>query len=307
MRGNKQAFKTVTYSNNSKFRIISDHGIFVQQYGLIYVRQNIRRFRGNEKQIAQVKIKMRRHGDYEIQFVFNAPCVKYEGLRAQGVDLNMKHNKIFHTTNQDNVQERYYLSKEISECSDTLSDLVDALKSRRDTSKLNQQSKRYRALDNSIRYWTKKRENILKNAYRHTVRDLMSKYDITIMEKLTTFDMRRKKRENRGFNKKLTKVRFGTLIEFAQQYANHYDKRLILVKPDMTSQVERGTSRVEKHALDESVVIDGVERRGWFSEIDNHFVSRDGNSSGNVLDWGLDPKTHFLYPRYPVSKLVFDK
>ncbi|MBJ7623548.1 hypothetical protein [Weissella confusa] len=307
LRGRKQVFKTVTYSNNGKFRIISDHEIFVQQYGLIYVRQNIRKFRGNEKQIAQVKIKMRRQGDYEIQFVLNAPRVKSEGLRAQGVDMNMKHNKIFHTTNQDNVQERYYLSKDISERSDKLSDLVDALKSQRDTSKLSQQSKSYRALDNSIRYWARKRENILNNAYRHMVRDLMSRYDITIMEKLTTFDMRRKKRENRGFNKKLTKVRFGTLIEFAQQYANHYNKRLILVKPDMTSQVERGASRVKKHALDESVVIDGVERRDWFSEIDGHFVSRDGNSSGNVLDWGLNPKVHYLYPQYPVSKLAFEK
>ncbi|MBJ7618830.1 hypothetical protein [Weissella confusa] len=307
LRGRKQVFKTVTYSNNGKFRIISDHEIFVQQYGLIYVRQNIRKFRGNEKQIAQVKIKMRRQGDYEIQFVLNAPRVKSEGLRAQGVDMNMKHNKIFHTTNQDNVQERYYLSKDISERSDKLSDLVDALKSQRDTSKLSQQSKSCRALDNSIRYWARKRENILNNAYRHMVRDLMSRYDITIMEKLTTFDMRRKKRENRGFNKKLTKVRFGTLIEFAQQYANHYNKRLILVKPDMTSQVERGASRVKKHALDESVVIDGVERRDWFSEIDGHFVSRDGNSSGNVLDWGLNPKVHYLYPQYPVSKLAFEK
>ncbi|MBJ7652303.1 hypothetical protein [Weissella confusa] len=134
LRGRKQVFKTVTYSNNGKFRIISDHEIFVQQYGLIYVRQNIRKFRGNEKQIAQVKIKMRRQGDYEIQFVLNAPRVKSEGLRAQGVDMNMKHNKIFHTTNQDNVQERYYLSKDISERSDKLSDLVDALKSQRDTS-----------------------------------------------------------------------------------------------------------------------------------------------------------------------------
>lgn len=307
LRGGKQAFKTVTYSNNGKFRVISDHEIFVQQYGLIHVRQNIRKFRGNEKQIAQVKIKMRRHGDYEIQFVLNAPRVKSERLRAQGVDMNMKHNKIFHTTNQSNVQKRYYLSRDISGRTDKLSDLVDALKSQRDTSKLSKQSKCYRALCNSIRYWTRKRENILNNTFRHIVRDLMSNYDITVMERLTAFDMRKKRRENRGFNKKLTEVRFGMLIEFAQQYANHYNKRLILVKPDMTSQVERGTSYVKKHALDETVVFDGVEHRGWFSEIDGQFISRDGNSSGNVLDWGLDPKSHFLYPKYPVSKLVFEK
>jgi putative transposase len=250
---------------------------------------------------------MRRENDFEIQFVLNAPRVKPVGLRAQGVDMNMKDNKIFHTTDTDDVQERYYLSSDISQRADELSDYIDKLKSQRDKGTLNKRSKRYGQMDNDIRYWSKKRENVLNNAYRHMIRDLMAKYDITVMEKLTTFDMRKKKRENRGFNKKLTKVRFGTLLEFAQQYANHYNKRLILVKPDMTSQVERGTSYVKKHALDETVIVDGVEHRGWFSEVDGHFVSRDGNSSGNTLDWGLNPKSHFLFPDHPVNKLVFEK
>lgn len=292
LHGNN-SFKTVSLPNNNQVEIVSAHHIKIQDYGKLQVVENISNLRNVT--IAITKLKRKSNGQFELQLVLKRQVAHVEPTAKVAGDWNMTNNKVFHTSNDEEI----YISNDIVTKADALERQINGLKSKRDKSVwLGQSSRRIARMNDEIRRLNIKRENVLDEQYRQLAHVLMDDYDVVVIEDLDAKDMRAKKRQARSANRKLAMIKPYRMAQLIEMLANRTGKTLIKVDAYKTSQVEFGTTHEEKH--DTSV-------REWISTLTGKLVKRDLNAAWNILYWGLHPEHHIKlkdYPRLSVSSLV---
>jgi Transposase and inactivated derivatives len=292
LRGNN-SFKTVSLPNNNQVEIVSAHHIKIQDYGELQVVENINNLRNAA--IVITKLKRKNNGQFELQLVFKRQVDRVEPTTKVAGDWNMTNNKVFHTSNDEEI----YISNDVVNKADALEHQINTLKSKRARSIwLNRQAQRIIKLTDEIRRLNIKRSNILDEHYKHLAHVLIDDYDVIVIEDLDAKNMRSKKRQARRANHKLAMIKPYRTAQFIEMLANRTGKTLIKVDAYKTSQVEYGTTHEEKH--DTSV-------REWVSTLTGKLIDRDLNASLNILDWGLNPEHHIKlkdYPHLSASSLV---
>ncbi|WP_278915124.1 transposase [Ligilactobacillus agilis] len=280
-----QSKKCVSLPSNGQAKIISAHFIKIQDYGTIQVVENINNMK--DTKIVTTKIKRKANGQFELQIVFKTINERKEIVNMIGADWNMKNNKIWHTSDNDEL----YLSKNVSDKADKLETEINKLKSQRDLiTWLSRTSKRIVKLKEKIRYLSSKRSHILTAEYNEMAKKLLFKNDLVAIENLDAKEMRIRNQsslnQNKAKNRKLAKIKPYEMGRLLIQMANRLGKTVILVDSYKTSQVEYGTEYQEKH---------GVDDREWVSKYTGAVIKRDLNASKNILAWALNPKGHIKY------------
>lgn len=273
-----QSYRTIALPDNGVVKITSAHHIKVQHFGIVQVVENIKNYK--DFKIVVTKIKQKSDGNFELQLVISTEVARAEPNVKVAVDWNMANNKIFHTSNDEEI----YISAAVITKADDLVHRINCLKSKRDKSKwLAKASKRVAKMNLDIRRLNIKRLNVLDEHYKQLAHTLLDDYDVIIVENLNVKNMRAKKRNLRGANRKLATVKPFRMTQFIEMLANRTGKTLIKVDAYKTSQVEYSTKHEEKH--DTSI-------REWVSTHTGKLINRDLNASLNILDWGLNPEHH---------------
>lgn len=282
------SYKTISLPDNKQIKVVSNHSIKIQDFGVLQVVENIKNLAN--KQIVISKLKLKANGQYELQLVIKEKVARLKPDNKIGVDWNMKDNKIFHTS----INQKMYLAENVATQADSLERQINALKAKRDKAAwLNQTSNRIANWNNQIKYFNIKRTNILDEAYKSLARDLFVKAELVVVEQLDSKEMRAIKRTNTGLNRKLAKIKPYRLMELIEMRANKTGKTLVKVDSYKTSQVEYGTEFEEKHS---------VTVREWVSKHTGNVISRDLNASKNILAWGLAPEKHIKLKDDPAIK-----
>lgn len=288
-----QSYRTITLPANGIVEVTSAHHIKIQHFGVVQVVENIKNYKGMK--IVMTKIKHKADGHFELQLVISSDVVRVEPTTKVAADWNMTNNKMFHTSNDEEI----YLSNKVVSKADNLERQINRLKSERDRYVwLGHSSRRISKMNNEIRRLNTKRVNILDEHYKQIAHLLIDDYDVIVIENLNVKDMRAKKRQTRSANRKLAMIKPYRMGQFIEMLANRTGKTLIKVDAYKTSQVEYGTMHEEKH--DTSI-------RYWISTFSGKLINRDLNASLNILDWGLNPEHHIKlkdYPRLSASSLV---
>ncbi len=280
-----QSKNCVSLPSNGQAKIISAHFIKIQDYGTIQVVENIKNMKNTK--IVTTKIKRKANGQFELQIVFKTINERKGIVNMIGADWNMKNNKIWHTSDNDEL----YLSKNVSDKADKLEAEINKLKSQRDLiTWLPQKSQRITKLNEDIRYLSSKRSHVLTAEYNRMAKELFTKNDLVAIENLNAKEMRKRNQinvnQNKAKNRKLAKIKPYEMGRLLIQMANRLGKTVILVDSYKTSQVEYGTKYQEKH---------DVNDRKWVSKHTGAIIERDLNASRNILAWALNPKEHIKY------------
>ena len=280
-----QSKNCVSLPSNGQAKIISAHFIKIQDYGTIQVVENIKNMKNTK--IVTTKIKRKANGQFELQIVFKTINERKGIVNMIGADWNMKNNKIWHTSDNDEL----YLSKNVSDKADKLEAEINKLKSQRDLiTWLPQKSQRITKLNEDIRYLISKRSHVLTAEYNRMAKELFTKNDLVAIENLNAKEMRKRNQinvnQNKAKNRKLAKIKPYEMGRLLIQMANRLGKTVILVDSYKTSQVEYGTKYQEKH---------DVNDRKWVSKHTGAIIERDLNASRNILAWALNPKEHIKY------------
>ena len=280
-----QSKNCVSLPSNGQAKIISAHFIKIQDYGTIQVVENIKNMKNTK--IVTTKIKRKANGQFELQIVFKTINERKGIVNMIGADWNMKNNKIWHTSDNDEL----YLSKNVSDKADKLEAEINKLKSQRDLiTWLPQKSQRITKLNEDIRYLSSKRSHVLTAEYNRMAKELFTKNDLVAIENLNAKEMRKRNqinvKQNKAKNRKLAKIKPYEMGRLLIQMANRLGKTVILVDSYKTSQVEYGTKYQEKH---------DVNDRKWVSKHTGAIIERDLNASRNILAWALNPKEHIKY------------
>ncbi|PWG54504.1 RNA-guided endonuclease TnpB family protein [Ligilactobacillus salivarius] len=278
--------RCISLPSNGQAKIMSAHFIKIQDYGIIQVVENLANMRNTD--IVTTKIKRKSDGKFELQVVFKTVNKRKEVINKIGADWNMKDNKAWHTSEDEEL----YINKDVSDKADELENKINKLKSQRDLiTWLPRNSKRIVKLNKEIRYWNSKRSHILTDEYNAMAKKLLSKNDLVAIENLDAKEMRKRQEDssnsqNRAKNRKLAKIKPYEMEQLIIQMANRLGKTVILVDSYKTSQVEYGTEYQEKHSIDD---------REWTSKYTGKTIKRDLNASKNILAWALNPKEHIKY------------
>ena len=280
-----QSKNCVSLPSNGQAKIISAHFIKIQDYGTIQVVENIKNMKNTK--IVTTKIKRKANGQFELQIVFKTITERKGIVNMIGADWNMKNNKIWHTSDNDEL----YLSKNVSDKADKLEAEINKLKSQRDLiTWLPQKSQRITKLNEDIRYLSSKRSHVLTAEYNRMAKELFTKNDLVAIENLNAKEMRKRNqinvKQNKAKNRKLAKIKPYEMGRLLIQMANRLGKTVILVDSYKTSQVEYGTKYQEKH---------DVNDRKWVSKHTGAIIERNLNASRNILAWALNPKEHINY------------
>ncbi|WP_283604312.1 transposase [Ligilactobacillus salivarius] len=281
-----QSKRCVSLPSNGQAKIMSAHFIKIQDYGTIQVVENLTSMKNTN--IVTTKIKRKSDGKFELQVVFKTVNKRKEVINKIGADWNMKDNKAWHTSEDEEL----YIDKDVSDKADELENKINKLKSQRDLiTWLPRNSKRIVKLNKEIRYCNSKRSHILTAEYNEMAKKLLSKNDLVAIENLDAKEMRKRqedssKSQNRAKNRKLAKIKPYEMEQLVIQMANRLGKTVILVDSYKTSQVEYGTEYQEKHSVDD---------REWTSKYTGKTIKRDLNASKNILAWALNPKEHIKY------------
>ena len=256
---------------------------------LVSILTNFGEYRKNL--ISASKMSKQNKKDYQNNLHGNNP--KHKSWYRKGIvnmigaDWNMKNNKIWHTSDNDEL----YLSKNVSDKADKLEAEINKLKSQRDLiTWLSQKSQRITKLNEDIRYLSSKRSHVLTAEYNRMAKELFTKNDLVAIENLNAKEMRKRNqinvKQNKAKNRKLAKIKPYEMGRLLIQMANRLGKTVILVDSYKTSQVEYGTKYQEKH---------DVNDRKWVSKHTGAIIERDLNASRNILAWALNPKEHIKY------------
>lgn len=232
-----QSYRTISLPDNGIVKVVSNHHIKVQHFGVVQVVENIKNYK--DAKIVVTKIKRKRDGRFELQLVINTDVTRIAPNTKVACDWNMTNNKVFHTSNDEEI----YINDEIVVKADTLERQINGLKSKRDRSIwLGQHSKRLNKLNNEIRRLNAKRENILDEHYKQIAHVLADDYDVIVVENLDAKNMRTKKRQARNANRKLAMIKPYRMTQFIEMLANRTGKTLIKIDAYKTSQIEYGTT-----------------------------------------------------------------
>lgn len=280
-----QSKNCVSLPSSGQAKIISAHFIKIQDYGTIQVVENIKNMKNTK--IVTTKIKRKANGQFELQIVFKTINERKGIVNMIGADWNMKNNKIWHTSDNDEL----YLSKNVSDKADKLEAEINKLKSQRDLiTWLSQKSQRITKLNEDIRYLSSKRSHVPTAEYKRMAKELFAENDLIAIENLNAKKMRKRNqinvKQNKAKNRKLAKIKPYEMGRLLIQMANRLGKTVILVDSYKTSQAEYGTKYQEKHDVN-----DGK----WVSKHTEAIIERDLNASRNILVWALNPKEHIKY------------
>ena len=97
-----QSKNCVSLPSNGQAKIISAHFIKIQDYGTIQVVENIKNMKNTK--IVTTKIKRKANEQFELQIVFKTINERKGIVNMIGADWNMKNNKIWHTSDNDESQ-----------------------------------------------------------------------------------------------------------------------------------------------------------------------------------------------------------
>ena len=142
-------------------------------------------------------------------------------------------------------------------------------------------------MNQKIQRLSAKRAQLLTETYRREVAKVVQGYDVLVVERLSTKDMRRLGRGkgiNRGFNRKLSLIKPFELQQVLANYAWHHGMVMLQTDAFMTTQTEFGTNYHTYHPESE---------RKFPSHFNSQvMIDRDTNAAKNILDWGLHPDHH---------------
>ena len=127
LRGSN-SFKIVSLSNNNQVEIVSAHNIKIQDYGELQVVENVSNLRNSTLVIT--KLKRKNNGQFDLQLVFKRQGARIEPTTKVAGDWNMTNNKVFHTSNDEEI----YISNDVIVKADALERQINGLKSKRDKS-----------------------------------------------------------------------------------------------------------------------------------------------------------------------------
>ena len=278
--------KTISFPDNGGgIKILSPHAVKLPWFGVIEAFDNISSYKGQDIQLARVKLKD--DGTYELQLTFRTSRKRKPIINKVGADWNMKDNEAFSTTGGETIS----VLPEVVAKANALEDRINKLKSKRDSSKLSEKGSRYRRLDNKIQYLFAKRANILNEEYLRIAHKLVDKFDLIAIESLSARDMYLEQSESKrhngkgsGINRRLATLKPATLSGLVVQVASRQRKTVIKVDPYCTTQTHYGT-----HFKNNWLTPDD---RVYISEYDGTLLYRDHNSSWNILAWALNPEDH---------------
>lgn len=265
--------------------VLSMHKISIPDYGVLYVQGNAYDLCQDES-VSQVRLKWQHDHTYQLQFVHKAkkPRIKLNSsLDAVGLDWNMTDNVFYHDSNNH----KFVLDKWVADRADSYEKHINQLKSKRDLHRINERNANIR-----IKRLSKKRSQLLTEAYRKKVHEVVGQHQVIVLERLDAKDMRHSGKDrgaDRGFNRKLALIKPFELKQILCNYAWKQCVAVIAVDAYKTSQVEFGTDYVKKHSLDD---------RHWTSEATGKEVIRDWNAAKNILDWGLHPDHHYKVRKF---------
>jgi len=107
--------------------------------------------------------------------------------------------------------------------------------------------------------------------------ELVKNYDIIAIEDLKSSNMIKNHKLSRAIaNASWRKLR--TMLEYK---TNWYGKRLLVIDPKYTTQVDFETGEIKKHPLSVRTYVNSI----------GHIVDRDINAAKNILRWALEPQT----------------
>lgn len=295
-----KSFRTITSQVLPKggTKLVSPHHINIADFNRVMVFENLKNIPWDE--VALTKIKRMADDTFRLQISFTHTKKRVKQSKAVGVDWNMYHNKIFHTSDNQKV----YLPTPIVQRANSLEEQINCLKSLRDLEKNKHgHSRLWHRYDREQRYLFAKRKHLLTNEYRHLVHQIVDNYDTIIIEKLNAYEMRKQKhlskKQNAGKNRRLATIKPYELMTIMESLVNKQDKTLIKVDSYKTSQVEYGTQYESKHNLNET---NNQGERKYISEYTGKVIDRDLNAAQNIKEWGLHPEKHVKLKYYPKLK-----
>lgn len=266
--------------------VLSMHKIKIPDYGVVYIQGNAFVL-ASSPDIKQVRLKLQHDQTFQLQFVYTMKKPKLKlskKLDAVGLDWNMINNEYYHDSNDQS----FILPDQVVRQADKYEQRTNQLKSRRDRNLGHR-----RLLNKQISRLSCKRKQLLTEAYRSGVHDVVGDHQVIVIEDLDPKDMRQPGKDSgykRGFNRKLALIKPYELKQILCNYAWKHGAVVIKVDAYKTSQVEYGTNFVQKHSLDDP--------RTWVSEYSEKTIKRDLNAAKNILDWGLHPDHHYKVRKF---------
>jgi len=106
---------------------------------------------------------------------------------------------------------------------------------------------------------------------------LVKEFDVIAIENLKTSNMLK----NHKLARAVANVSWRKLRTMLEYKAAWYGKRLIVVNPRYTTQVDNETGEIKKHPLRVRTYVNSL----------GHTVDRDVNASKNILKWAISPET----------------
>lgn len=259
-------------------KVLSMHKLKIPDYGIVEIQGNAFEMCSND--IHQVKLKWQHDHTYQLQFVHiqDKPAPVLAGKKAAGLDWNMTKNVFYQRSDGKSFQ----IPGNVMSKADKYEQETNRLKSRRDLRLSNR-----RKLNKKIQRLSAKRAQLLTETYRRGVAKVVQGYDVLVVERLSTKDMRRLGRGkgiNRGFNRKLSLIKPFELQQILANYAWHHGMVMLQTDAFMTTQTEFGTNYHTYHPESE---------RKFPSHFNSQvMIDRDTNAAKNILDWGLHPDHH---------------
>ena len=257
-------------------QIIHHKRVFLPQFGYIELEKSIGKYK--KCKVLTARLKRRENGDFELHLTFKRELPRGVPTVSRGADWGMLNNVIYTFDNGDELK----INKEIIAKSKSLSSEIRKIQSQLETERVKGKRK---ALEQKKRKFHARHTNLIDEYYRKIAVKVYNTTDLLVIEDLDSKQMRKERYEvmSRGFNRKLNLIKPGKLAEIMLGRANKLGKTLIKVDSYKTSQVEHGTTHIEKHDLSE---------RKWISKITGETIERDVNAAKNILSWGLNPEGH---------------
>lgn len=295
-RHNVSNCNSVTFKqNHDRIRVISNYCLRIPYFGRIHTIKSISSFK--HKRIVEAKIIKRKDNTFRLQIVIKfkkKKCLSKQDLENPvGMDLNLADNQFFefsepvinpneHTWPSNVAAKFYEYDRKYRKYNHIINNKHD-----NDNSKQEQRAKTL------ARKFKHKASGLLDNWYKDLANLWVQRYPVLIIEQLSSFDMRKKKKDNetkdekkkrKNINKKLARVKPYALRKILEYVYQDAGKLLIEVDPRYTSMTCHKCGYIN-HDLK-------VGEKAWTCPNCHNLIIRDPNATLNIRDWGVDPKKH---------------
>lgn len=263
--------------------IISNHYIYLPDYGKIFVKENLKSIRNKDLKV--FALVRQSNGRIDLHITYKRTVTrKSHDLLTTGVDWNLTNHQPYTDIDNHGTPLETGLLKKVQQ----LDKLVNKKRSRFSYGKhhLRKGTNQYEKLQHQLNKATHKLSYVLDNRYIALSNDLTQQWDYLAMESLNYNQMiqeRAKRNENKANHRSMIikPARLHELVWEAFQRTGHTVCDIDCYK---TSQMIYGSDYIyEKHSTAD---------RYWYSEAEHRHVFRDQNAACNILYWSIFPNQH---------------